>query len=238
MKNSLKSLILFLFACLLLTGCKTDEIDTYGSKRALFFPNLHPNDNKIIIDSIFVSFSHHPGVDELEIPFRVSLIGPLLESDLEYSVSVIDETTTATTKDYELPEKFIFRKGMVHDSLWIKIKRENLGDREALLAFKVVENKNFTVGFYDRQIAKLAFNDIISQPKWWDKEIITNFFGEYSYKKYTTIILAAKEYGIEFNSTEGMFHWQIRKIGLIAKDYIRANGITEEDGSEMIIIVY
>lgn len=234
----IKSIILLLMICFCLTSCKIDEIEPYNSKRSLFFPKLHPKDSKITIDSLYVSFSHHNGKDELKIPFTVSLVGQLLDKDMEYVVSVDKEKTTAQEIDYILPEKCIFRKGQVSDTLWVTVKKANLKDKEVLLVMKVTENETFTPGYYNRQIAKLAFNNIISQPTWWNEQITDVFFGVYSYKKFVTIIDAAAEKGIEFISTEDLKPSEIRKIALIAKDYISKNEVKEEDGTEMIILVY
>lgn len=234
----IKSLALFSLICLCLTACKIDEIETYHSKRALFFPRVHPENSQLIIDSVFVSFSHYQGKDELQVPFTISLVGPLLKQDLEYVVTIDQEKTTAQKIDYVLPEKCLFRKGMIRDTLWVTIKKANLKDDDYLLVMRVEANENFSVGYYNRQVAKLAFNNIISQPGWWDKQITEVFFGAYSYKKLTTIIDAAKEAGIEFVGTEEMPLSEIRKIALIAKYYIAKNGITEDNGDEMIIVVY
>lgn len=236
--NILRSFILFVVVCISLTACKTDEIGVYNAKQALFFPRLNPTNTKIIIDSINVSFTHYPGAEELEIPFRVSLIGTSLLEDLQYSVSVVEERTTAPKDSYDFPKNPIFRKDMSHDTLWIKIKRANLGDKELLLVVKINENENFEQGFFNNVTARLAFNDIKSKPAWWNADIINNYFGTYSFEKYETIIKAANEEGIIFTSTEGLTPTEKREIAIITKDYIAKNGITELSGEDMIIIAY
>lgn len=238
MKNILKSSALFLVIFTSLIACKIDEIDVYNSKRALFFPKYHPENTKLVIDSVFVSFSHYPDADELEIPFRVSLIGANLEEDLPYSVSVVDAKTTALKGSYDFTANPIFRKGMAHDTLWVKIKRADLGDEESLLVMTINETENFELGFSRNVLAKLAFSNIKSQPAWWTKDITNSYFGAYSYKKYQTIIIAAGEEGIEFSSTEGLTPTEIRNIALITQDYIAKNNIKEEDGKDMIIVAY
>lgn len=238
MKNILKSSALFLVICTSLIACKIDEIDVYNSKRALFFPKYHPENTKLVIDSVFVSFSHYPDAEELEIPFRVSLIGANLEEDLPYSVSVVDAKTTALKDSYDFPANPIFRKGVAHDTLWVKVKRAGLGDEESLLVLTINETANFELGFSQNIVAKLAFNNIKSQPKWWTKDIINSYFGVYSYKKYQTIIIAAEEEGIEFSSTDGLTPTEIRNIALIAQDYIARNNIKEANGEDMIIVAY
>ena len=83
---------IFLIAILMLcfTGCSISEIDKYTDKNALFFPKTEVYDSNIILDSVFASFSHYPGIDELSIPFKVSLIGRFLDQDKEYSISVVE----------------------------------------------------------------------------------------------------------------------------------------------------
>lgn len=214
------------------TGCKEEMTDTYIAKHSIFFPKKDKANKRI--DTVYVSFFNNPGKDELKVPFKINLIGNILDSDTEYSVEVIDSLTTAVAGEYALPEKILFRKGVPTDSLYITIfKKESLLTKSATVTLQIAENENFRVGYSDRQQIKLRFDNIISKPSWWNKEIESVYLGKFSPKKYQLYIETSGK-----TSTEGLEGWQLREICLKMKKRIEEEKITEEDGSPMEIKSY
>lgn len=232
-KNKIITIVLFLCTTLSLTqftSCKESNIETYVEKNALYFPK---EENYLYgIDTAHISFFHNPGKDVLVVPFKIMLIGNLLKEDTEYAVEVIDSLTTATTDEYALPKKIIFRKGLPADTLYISIfNKERLSEIAVTLALKIVENDNFKAGYANMQKINLRFDAVASEPEWWDEIIKFVYLGKFSVAKYEVFITVSGRIDIE-----GLEAWELRQICLDMKDHIKKNGITEDDGSPMEII--
>lgn len=198
--------------------------------------------SKTRIDTAYFSFSHFPGNDEVTHYFKVSLIGQILTEDKEYEVTVLSGNdlndmpyTTAEEGQYKFPEKLIFKKGVLSDSLAITVLKSNvLEGKEYYMTIRLKDNNNFSVGYFQNTDVKLRFNNILSQPLWWNNGITNGYFGVYSKKKLETIMLANPG----FTTTEGMNGTEKTKIGLITQKYIREHGITEENGDPMVLPIY
>ena len=138
-----------------------------------------------------------------------------------------------------MPEKFVFRKGQLEEIFPITVYKNKIkeGD-EKVLKLRLVDSHDLKVAFNNPTDSytdiQFRFNNKISKPLWWDDTITGAFFGEYSYKKYETIIKANPG----FTTIEGLSSAEIRMVALNAKDYIEKNGITEDDGQEMDIPIY
>ena len=234
-KNKIIIIVLTLFVGLNFLNCSTSNIETFGSKASLYFPKyVYTSDQYVRIDTAFTSFSFYPGIEEITVPFKISLVGKILNEDKEYKVVVVDSLTTAKVGQYAFDEKLTFRRKVVEDSLCVKIFKSKLAENEeVVLTLRLIENENFTLGYNDKRDIKLRFNNAISKPTWWDKSIEESFFGVYSYKKFQTIIEATA-----VSSIEGLAPSDIRILVLKTKDYIEDNNITEEDGSKMILTGY
>ena len=224
----------FVVAAMQLTSCQEDETLVFDTKPALYFPNYEKETSLRGIDSAYVSFFHNPGLNELTIPFKVSLVGQILKQDTEYRIEIIDSLTTAKSDEFELPEKLIFRKGVVADSLYVKVfKTARLNTTDARVTIKLIENDNFGLAYYDKLIVKLRFDNLVSKPTWWDNEIDYVYMGLFSPEKFTVFVKVSGQSNID-----GIEAWELRKICLDMKKYIADNGITEADGSEMEIAAY
>lgn len=242
--NKLNILKIFCLAFVALSGlqsCSEEEVPTYSYDKCLYFHRYMQNEEgeRVRVDTVDMSFSHHYGITEFTQEFYLGLIGDTLSSDMEYKLEVVEKETTAKPDQYSLPEKLIFHKGTEKDILNITVYKDKMAkDEQAVLVLRLVENENFKVGYsavgdsYTK--IKFRFNNKISRPLWWKGDISNVFFGEYSYKKFETIILANPG----FTTVEGMGSAEIRKIALNAKKYIEENGITEEDGSPMEFPIY
>lgn len=219
-----------------LTSCKESDMKVYDDKPAIFFPKGDARNgvNGVRIDTAHVSFFHNPGKEELQVPYKVMLIGRVLDEDKEYSVEVVDSLSTAKADEYELPEKIIFRKGVVADSLYIKIfKKERLSTESTMLVLNIKENENFGLGYSNMLRVKLRFDNIASKPGWWDDTIRYVYFGEFSIAKYEVFMNISGRIDIV-----GLEAWELRRLCLDMREYIKKEGITEDDGSPMEIVGY
>lgn len=194
------------------------------------------------IDTALFSFTHYPALDEVTHYFKVSLIGKTLNEDKEYEVTVLSGNdlkdipyTTAKEGQYTFPEKLIFRKGVLSDSLAITVLKNSVPEgEEYYMTVRLKANDNFGVGYYQNTDVRLKFNNIPSTPLWWDNGITRGYFGVYSKKKLETIMLANPG----FTTTEGMSSTDKTKIGIITNAYILEHNVTEENGDPMVLPIY
>ena len=218
-------------------ACSQNEVPGYEGGHSLFFERwkMLSSSKRVRVDTVAYSFSHYVGKEELIHHFKMGLIGDLLAADMEYKVVVVDSLTTATPEQYELPEHPVFHKGSAVDSLPIVIKKvPSLKDKEVVLTVRLVENDNFGLGYWGYRDVRIRFDDIIKKPLWWDDEVTYAYLGEYSYKKLETVMAANPD----FVTFEGLSATAKRKVALNTKQYIADHGVTEEDGSPMLIPIY
>lgn len=230
-------LILAFAVMLSMYACSQNEVPGYEGGHSLFFERwkMLSSSTRTRIDTVRYSFSHFVGKNELTHYFRMGLIGDTLAADTEYKIVVVDSLTTASPEQYALPEHPMFHKGSAVDSLPIIIKKvPSLKDKEVVLTVRLVENENFDLGYWGYRDVKIRFNDKIEQPLWWDLEVEAAYLGVYSYEKLEAVMAANPG----FTSYEGLSGTARRKVALNTKQYIAENGITEKDGSTMLIPIY
>lgn len=223
-------------------GCTIQEVPVFsGDEKYVYFKRYITNDegNSVRVDTAMMSFSHYMGIDEYTQEFYLGLVGHLTDNDLEYNVVVVKDKTTAEPGQYSLPEKLIFRKGQFEDILPITVYKDKIADGdERVLRLRLVESNDLKVAYSNPADSytdiQFRFNNRISKPLWWNSDVRDIFFGDYSFKKYQTIIAANPG----FNTVEGMNSAEIRRIALNTKEYIREHNITEDDGSEMRFPIY
>lgn len=224
----MKYIVLICF-CLALASCDKEGTGMYdAAQRFIYIPDSAG------MDTAFVSFKHHPGVDTYRVPFEIRLIGEKAGQDLSYGLMVVDSLTTAAAAEYKLPEHPLFGSGKYRDTLWIELlKTERLQTQEVRLVVMLVPNENFEAGYSDRLTASVTFNDMMSQPLWWDDYITINFLGEYSEKKYMEFFTCT---GV--SDLTDMPAWKIRQLILEFREYIEKNKITEANGEPMVVVAY
>lgn len=225
------SSLLFLFFIIgiqMMTGCKKQESEIFFGKNSIYFPNENGQ------DTLRFSFSHYPGTDKFDAEFQVILIGDLLTEDKEYKIRIVDTLTTALPTEYKIISSK-FRAGLPSDSLYVQFFRsERMKTQEVKVVFEIEGNDNFDPGYFDRQTIQIVWDAIESQPAWWTKNITDTYLGVYSSKKLETFIKAT---GVTMISAD-MEIWEKTNLCRQTHAYILANGITEEDGSPMIIVRY
>lgn len=212
--------ILFVSFITVFGGCTTNTAEFYSGPRYLYVVNDSG------ADTAYVSFSNYPGLKQLEVPFAISLTGEMPGEDMEYKLEVVDSLTTAKSGDYALPERLIFRKDRITDTVNITIKNERaeLFRQSFKVTFRIVANEYFQPGYTDRRDIKITFNDIKGKPDWWKDDLEKMILGTYSDKKMEHFILATR-----VNSLEGVELSEVRRLTLIFKKYLRENNIMEED---------
>lgn len=231
------NILLMITAVFVFQNCIHEDAAFYEGGNALFFERYKriSNTQRERIDTVLYSFSHYVGVTDITHYFRIGLIGDTLSQDKEYSVVVVDSLTTATPDQYTLPEGPLFHKGSPVDSLPVTIHQvPSLKDKEVVLTLRLVDNAYFGLGYNDYRDVRIRFNDKISQPKWWDRDVELAYLGDYSYEKYATIFAANPG----FTTFDGLSATEKRKVALNTKNYIAEKGIVEADGSPMIIPMY
>lgn len=217
-------------------SCDEQEINSYQSERYVFFETWAriSATNRVRIDTVAYSFSDYVGETELVHPFLVKLIGDTLSQTAEYKVIVVDTATTASAEHYSLPEHLFFRQGRSVDTLKVTVfKTASLKDREVVLTLRLVDSDDFKVGYVGHTDVRIRFNDKQHKPAWWDAEVESAYLGDYSLKKLETVVAANEA----FTGFDGLSGTERRKIALKTKEYIKRYGITEEDGSPMVIPV-
>lgn len=85
--------------------------------------------------------------------------------------------------------------------------------------FGIKENENFQPGFVGQRSITINFNDIASQPLWWDSTV-ESYLGAYDAYKLDEFIKCT---GV--NDLTGVDETLIRKYALDFKAYIEENGL-------------
>ena len=222
----MKKIIILLLVIISLFSCNEAEMFIYNSGNYLTF---NENAKK---DSVDVSFFFHPGEDKLEIPLVFNLTGNLLLVEQEFTLSV-DESSTATSEDYILPENLVFGKNKVSDTLYLCInKTDKLDLEKCKLILRIEDNNNFKAGFKDYSYKKIYFSNLVSIPKWWTSDIISYYLGGFSAEKYLLFCKVIGEADLE-----GVELSQIRQYSLTFKRYLENNPAYEKNGDLITVPV-
>ena len=227
---------------LLLVGifqsCSTEEIESWKTERALYFEKHVFNEERYEwerIDTASISITNYFGQDEIKHYFKINLLGDTLKVDMEYALVVVDSMTTAKEGMVTLPEKVVFRKGVVSDSLVLTVHADKVPEGEEYkITYRLIPNEYFILGYKGYLQVSLRFNNKVMCPPWWDYKIVEVYLGEWSQKKMETLYIATD--GI--NSFENLRATERRYYALQLKQYIEKNGITEEDGTPMMVPIY
>lgn len=230
MKN-INIYILLLLIVAGLTSCEKERIPVYDSSD---FINLEVENE----DEFIHSFSLHPGQTETEIPMVVELIGNVSNIDRIINYSIVDEETTASTENFDLPENFVFKANKFVDTVYLKIKNtEILKTEEKTLAIKLEDSKDFSVKIPTNSIFRIKMHDKLARPNWWNSTVESEYLGDYSDEKF---ILFMQVTGVsDFTSMDEAHR---RSYSLKFKYYLKkrkdeGNPALESDFSEMEVTV-
>lgn len=180
----MKQVILFLVTCLV-CACTKDKLNTYQADRYIYF------NSSWIEDSTIVSFFYYPEKDIIRVPLYLSFAGNEITEDISYRL-VVDETlTTAQPGNYDMEENFLWKAGLFQDTAYVTLlKSDVLDDKEVRLVLRLEENENFQLGPKDRLEYRIIFSSIVSQPEWWNTNVVNHYLGSYSKAKFQEFIKA------------------------------------------------
>ena len=153
MKNRIFIILVCVFVWM---GCDEREIPEYNTgKYYIEFENE-------TIDSTIFTFIYYPNNEYYDLPIPVNIAGEAADKDLTYKVSVDGELSTVESKHYTLPETMVFRKGLYHDTCYVRLN-------------KTADLSNGAVR-------------LVARPAWWDSNVEQYYLGTYSQKKFVLFL--------------------------------------------------
>ena len=231
-------LVLSLLMTSIFQSCSTEDVESWKTERALYFEKQVFNEEEYKwerVDTALISIPNYFGQNEIVHYFKINLLGDTLSVDTEYSLIVVDSMTTAEDGMVTLPEKAVFHKGVVSDSLVLTVHADKVPEDKAFkITYRLIPNEHFILGYKGYLQVTLHFNNEESCPPWWDAKIVEVYLGSWSQKKMETLYIATG--GV--SSFENLGATECRYYALQLKRYIEENGITEEDGSPMVVPIY
>lgn len=222
-----------------LCACSKEGLTQYDTaKNYLYIPNDK------YMDTAFVTFKHHPEVDDYDVFFEVRLVGLQLVEDKFYSVEIVKDKTTAKAEDYTLDTDQIFHAGVLKDQLKITLHNTaHLLDETVRVTVRLIPNENFGVadylGEYESHVqslsASITFDNKISKPTWWDSDIEMNYLGKWTRIKYEKFIESCDGEILDLSEYEG---YQIMEMAVKFKNDIEMHGWKDEDGELITLPIY
>lgn len=182
-------IILFAIA---MVSCKPSEITKFGEERFIYFHS----DKGLEYN---YSFLYSEGRKEVEIKLPLKYAGKLYDSEKEYKLTATDKSTAKEGVDFRLPESTLFKSSVYEDTVSVTLIHTPAIDTKILeLELELVANENFESKMKDAQKYKITFTNLITQPSWWDQDVIDFYLGVYSDKKFELFVknvLHDKDYG-------------------------------------------
>lgn len=224
-----------LFSALQMTSCKVDDIPTYSAtKGALWFEKTRYDSIEWVyytIDTIEISATFFPGIENYTHQFKVNLVGNILTSSLEYKLALIDSLTDIEALKYiQLEKNPTFKAGVVSDSVDVIFDFSKIPEGfRGRVTYELAESDFFHSGIQGYNKLVLWVNNIATVPLWWDDVIIDVYLGEYSETKFAEFVAYT---GV--TSLEKMDASERREVCLEFKKHITKNNIMDidEDGNE------
>lgn len=198
---------------LLFSACAEKDIETFSGKRQIYFDKFYMNALPPGMeegDTTRTSFFFYPeGTPSIKVKLAVNLSGPMLTSDVQFSLNVIESEGTAQAGEYKLEDVYTFRarpvgseaidvQDTIEMTLIYSDRLEGLGEKGILLVLELVPNENLDLGQFERRRAVIVWSEVEAKPDWWDYEVTWALLGEYSYEKYK-LFLETVDTDSEFN---------------------------------------
>jgi hypothetical protein len=228
-----KEIIMLLTATLLgLSSCQEAEIQLYSWENYIQFVK------NLTTDSTTIAFLMAPGATELDSFLIVKTTGLGYPKETPYKISVDRQFTTAVEgTHFKLPDKTTFKAGAMRDTIPVTFYRTaDMKTRSFRLVLRVEENEAFKPGQLQYQYKVFIVHDNISQPAWWNWDVIGYYLGAYSDLKYQTFINVT---GIADMTGATRSELRIRALELKywLEQYKVDHGIpmTDENGGEMTV---
>lgn len=230
----MKKYLILPIVALMMCACNERVIGVYDS---LNYVTL----TKGLMDTTRLSFFFFPSTpDVVEYPVEVNLAGKSLEKDTPYRVVINTQVTDAPSNIYELPETFIFRKGMVKDTFNIRlINHPDLKTKEYIISFEIADLDGMLSPGQINGRNVMFISDKALRPTWWttpEEDIYGSFegtyLGKYSDKKYSLFMKVTGIIDMGVLSAD-----EKRSYSIIFKRYLKANPTYEDDGNLMTVTV-
>ena len=214
---------------LAIAGCREQETPTFTAKSMLYIQQEDFADGESIdLAHLTKSFASYAGASEMEVSFKVNLIGHVTGYDRPFEVAVVEEETTAEENEYEI-ETPVLKAGEITTDLKIKLfKTPRMDEEKVRLTILLLAGKHFNLGYEDQLTAQVIYDNTPLKPEWWTEFIALCYLGEYTPAKYNAFYNYCG-----LTDISDLEPSELRELVLGFKEYIEENGITEEDGSPM-----
>ena len=214
---------------LAIAGCREQETPTFTAKSMLYIQQEDFADGESIdLAHLTKSFASYAGASEMEVSFKVNLIGHVTGYDRPFEVAVVEEETTAEENEYEI-ETPVLKAGEITTDLKIKMfKTPRMDEEKVTLTILLLAGKHFNLGYEDQLTAQVIYDNTPLKPEWWTEFIALCYLGEYTPAKYNAFYNYCG-----LTDISDLEPSELRELVLGFKEYIEENGITEEDGSPM-----
>ena len=214
---------------LAIAGCREQETPTFTAKSMLYIQQEYFADGESIdLAHLTKSFASYAGASEMEVSFKVNLIGHVTGYDRPFEVAVVEEETTAEENEYEI-ETPVLKAGEITTDLKIKLfKTPRMDEEKVTLTILLLAGKHFNLGYEDQLTAQVIYDNTPLKPEWWTEFIALCYLGEYTPAKYNAFYNYCG-----LTDISDLEPSELRELVLGFKEYIEENGITEEDGSPM-----
>ena len=214
---------------LAIAGCREQETPTFTAKSMLYIQQEDFADGESIdLAHLTKSFASYAGASEMEVSFKVNLIGHVTGYDRPCEVAVVEEETTAEENEYEI-ETPVLKAGEITTDLKIKLfKTPRMDEEKVTLTILLLAGKHFNLGYEDQLTAQVIYDNTPLKPEWWTEFIALCYLGEYTPAKYNAFYNYCG-----LTDISDLEPSELRELVLGFKEYIEENGITEEDGSPM-----
>jgi hypothetical protein len=230
MKHSIIT-VLACAAALLLSSCREDRIECYGSENYIHFKQKSDSPYRF-------SFATMPGADTYVLDIPVILIGNALEEDKPFAVEVVkdgDVKTTAPESTFSVPQAPLFKKGVFEDVLSVTFTNSAELSTEKVLVLRVAQNENFKKGPVDYQLVEIHYSNILAQPSWWDKSMSEAYLGPYSDIKYTAFIEATGVSELDPKEQAKLTAYVMQFVNYLRKMDAEGKTVYENDGVTKVL---
>ena len=251
----MKKNMIYVLLCglLLLAACEERGLDVFDDQHEVYFEKFFIDaysPGTETADSTSASFFFaEEDDDHVMVDLVVCLAGRVPEKDLNFSLEVEEEGTTALPDEYQLDPVYTFRassylteegSNSVKDTVRIRMNRTpRLDDfpQGIRLVVKLVASSDVSVGQYERSKAVIILTKDAVKPLWWDDEVTHELLGTYSSKKYK-LFLQNIEGAYELDE-KMITERPSRALQLVRKfkEWLDKNPQKEENGMDMSVNV-
>lgn len=216
----IKETIFAVCAAFLICSCAEDEIKPYQGDQYIYFSQLMDKEETEVSES----FNNYPTSNEITVKIGLALIGNPFEQAAPYKVIVVDTATTAQAKNYALPVTTEFKAGVAKDTLELKLIKTDDLKENVKLCLQLMPNEYFGGSMKQYERIMVVFNNVVSQPLWWTKDVTKIYLGTYSRTKYEALVTytGVSDFG-KLNSG------QKRQCALKLKDAIEQYNLQDKD---------